>query len=232
MRNYQYILLDLDDTLLDWHKTEEIGLRATMREVVGRELTPEEVRCYNVINAGVWKRYEKKEVTKDELKRIRFLDFFKALGIPAEDELVDEVNRFYMQYQSHVVVEFPDAQSLCRGLAAKYKLILITNGTDWVQRGRLSGTSFADVFTGVVISDEVGCSKPDPAFFEGVKAITGDSDVSRYLVVGDSLSSDIAFGRAIGADTLWVHTRDDGQSGDATYTVRSLAEVGKLLLGD
>ena len=57
---------------------------------------------------------------------------------------------------------------------------------------------------GIVISDEIGVDKPDPRFFEAVVQLTGDPDVSHYLVVGDSLSSDIRFGKNIGADTCRI----------------------------
>ena len=60
-------------------------------------------------------------------------------------------------------------------------------------------------------------------------ALTGDTDPAHYLVIGDSQSSDISFGRAIGADTVWIHCRDDGQSGEATYTVSTLGELTELL---
>ncbi|MBO4627253.1 MAG: HAD-IA family hydrolase [Lachnospiraceae bacterium] len=226
---YRYLLLDLDDTLLDWLETERRALTQMMRACFGRELTDEEVGCYNRINALCWKMLERREIDKPQLKVKRFQDFLAELGIEADEERVREINDDYMNRMSGIVVEMPDAARVCRKLAAKYKLILITNGTDWVQRRRLSGVSFSDCFTGVVISDEVGCNKPAVGFFEGVKAITGDADPTHYLVIGDSQSSDIAFGRAIGADTLWVHLRDDGQTGEATYTVRTLAEVLTIL---
>ncbi len=226
---YRYLLLDLDDTLLDWHETERRALTETMRECVGRTLTDAEVGCYNRINAVCWKMLERREIDKEQLKAKRFHDFLSELGIAADGERVREINCDYMDRMSRIVVEMPEAAAVCRALAGKYQLIIITNGTDWVQRSRLSGVSFADCFAGVVISDEVGCNKPAAGFFEGVKAITGDADPAHYLVIGDSQSSDIAFGRAIGADTLWVHLRDDGQTGDATYTVRTLSEVLSIL---
>lgn len=226
---YRYLLIDLDDTLLDWHETERRALTEVFRERLGRELTPEEVASYNAINAACWKLLERKMITKPELKVKRFTEFMDFLGMQPDVAQVRGINDRYMEIMSHIVVEFPDSARVCRKLAEKYTLILITNGTDWVQRGRLQGISFSDCISGVVISDEVGCNKPDPAFFEGVKAITGDADPEHYLVIGDSQSSDISFGRAIGADTVWVHFRDDGQSGEATYTVSTLSEIAKLL---
>ena len=235
MKQYRYLLIELDDTLLDWHETERLALTETIRERFSRVLTDDEAKLYNEINAECWKLLERKMITKPELKMKRFAEFLSALGLITEgtgdpENVVRTVNGEYMQRISHTVVEFPDAARVCRALAQKYRLFLITNGTDWVQRGRLEGVSFADVFEGIIISDEIGCNKPDPAFFRGVTELTEDGDPAHYLVVGDSLTSDIAFGHAIGADTVWVHMRDDGKQGEATYTVKSLAELEKLLL--
>lgn len=248
MKNYKYLLIDLDDTLLDWQETERRALTETFRERFSRELTAEEVEVYNRINAECWKLLERKMITKDELKVKRFAEFMEALGIlgssttadgtpmyrdlsadSAELALVQEINLDYMQRLSRTVVEFPDAAPVCRALAQKYRIFLITNGTDWVQRGRLAGVSFTDVFESIIISDEVGCNKPDPRFFRGVTELTGDEDPSHYLVIGDSLTSDIAFGKAIGADTVWVHTRDDGKEGTSEYTIGNLWELTELL---
>lgn len=228
--NYRYLLIDLDDTLLDWHETERQGLFAVIRERFGRELTAEEVRTYNEINAQCWKLLERKEITKDRLKMKRFTEFLASLGVASDEETVRDVNQRYMRMISRTVVEFPDAARVCRALAEKYKLFLITNGTDWVQRERLSRMSFTDAFTGIVISDEIGCNKPDPAFFRGVTDMTCDPNPAHYLVIGDSFTSDIAFGRAIGADTVWVQTRNEEQPGAATYKVRAIGELLPLLL--
>jgi len=227
---YRYLLMDLDDTLLDWHETERQALREVFQTEYNRSLTDGEIRCYNQINALCWKQLERREITKEQLKAKRFREFLKELGAVADDATVIRVNDAYMRRLSRTVVELPDAGRVCEELSKRYEIILITNGTDWVQRGRLAGVSFRELLRGIVISDEVGCNKPAPEFFRGVIAITGDADPSHYLVIGDSQSSDIGFGRAIGADTMWVHMRDDGQNGEATYTVQSLAEAAELLL--
>ncbi|MBO4767589.1 MAG: HAD-IA family hydrolase [Lachnospiraceae bacterium] len=228
--NYQYLLVDLDDTILDWKMSERTVLCDVIFRRYGRTLTEEEIARYGDINAACWKQLERREITKEELTIKRFQAFLESLSIAEDEEGLRALNRSYMERNSQLAFVIPGAERACRELAKRYRLILITNGTDWVQRGRLAKIPFAECFCGVVISDEVGCNKPAPEFFRGVTAITGDTDVSRYLVIGDSQSSDIAFGRAIGADTCWVRTRGDGQSGESTYTVSSLAEAATLLL--
>ena len=75
---YRYLLIDLDDTLLDWHETERRALTVVFRERLGRELTPEEVASYNAINAACWKLLERKMITKPELKVKRFTEWISS----------------------------------------------------------------------------------------------------------------------------------------------------------
>ena len=199
---YRYLLLDFDNTLLDFNETEQISLRKTFATLFQKELTAEDTALYHRINDGYWKRLERKEVTRDQLKEGRFKDFIQALGLTCDD--VMHVNKVYMDILAETVVEYPETEDACRRLAERYKLYVITNGTTYIQKARFAGASFHKYMEGIVISDEIGVDKPDPRFFEAVVQLTGDPDVRHYLVVGDSLSSDIRFGKNIGADTCRI----------------------------
>ena len=199
---YRYLLLDFDNTLMDFNETERIALGKTFETLFQKELTAEDTALYHRINDSYWKRLERKEVNREQLKEGRFSDFIKALGLTCED--VMHVNQVYMDFLAETVVEYPEAEEACRRLSEKYKLYVITNGTTYIQKARYAGTGFRKHMDGIVISDEVGVDKPDPRFFDAVVKLTGDPDARHYLVVGDSLSSDIRFGKNIGADTCRI----------------------------
>ena len=88
-------------------------------------------------------------------------------------------------------------------MRAKYRLALITNGLRDVQRPRLAGSAIGDYFAEVIISEEVGAAKPDPAIFDAAFELLGRPPRAKVLLIGDSLSSDIAGGRDYGLDTCW-----------------------------
>ena len=75
------------------------------------------------------------------------------------------------------------------GLYGKYKLGIIANQSLGTQE-RIDNWGIGKYFDAVITSEAVGASKPDPGFFEAVMDHTGDRDRSRYLVIGDSLTSD------------------------------------------
>lgn len=225
MKQYQYLLLDFDNTLMDFTETERRALCLTFRELFGRILTEEEVSCYNAINRGYWEMLERKEVTKEQLKEGRMRDFAKELGI-TEDVDTETINRVYMEYLARTVVEYPASFEVCKRLSKRYVLYIITNGTAFVQHGRMKGASFRPYIRKMFISDEIGVNKPAPEFFDAVLSETGDEDRSHYLVIGDSLTSDIRFGKNVNVDTCYVGTGDN----PATYRIADISKLPDLLL--
>ena len=69
------VLLDADDTLFDFKKSESVAIAETLRRF-GVEPTAKTVARYSEINDGYWKRLERGEVLRSELKERRFADLF------------------------------------------------------------------------------------------------------------------------------------------------------------
>lgn len=224
MKPYRYLLLDFDNTLVNFTETERIALCLTFKHLFSRSLTDEEVHCYNAINRSYWEKLERREVTKDQLKDGRMRDFSEKLGIKDVDTTV--VNLDYMNNLAHTIVEYPGSFEACKKLAEHYILYIITNGTDYIQHSRLEGTSFFQYISDIFISDEIGVNKPAPEFFDAIVRKTGDRDLSHYLVVGDSLTSDILFGKNIGVDTCYVGNKDC----DADYRILDISELPGILM--
>ena len=81
----KFVLLDLDDTLFDFHAAEHAALRATLTEM-GVPSGDGIIELYSRINAEHWKMLERGEIKKSELKVRRFADFAKKCGICADGE--------------------------------------------------------------------------------------------------------------------------------------------------
>ncbi len=115
-------------------------------------------------------------------------------------------------------------------LSQKYKLYLITNASVAVQRKRLAQTPFDNYFEKYYISEEVGFHKPQKAFFDAVIDSIGDADRKNYLVIGDSLSSDIKGASDSALDSCYYDPEYKGYSDVVpTYTVHRLCELLTLL---
>ena len=221
---YTTLLFDLDNTLLDFNKAEENAIIKIM-EQYGIEPSSENIKLYSGINDKKWKALERREITKERLLVERFEDFFKAVGVDAD---CVRVNLEYREYLAQGRFLVDGALEVCRELKKKYKMHLITNGTTAVQKGRLDGTELRACFDRVFISDEIGFVKPEKEFFDYVLKATGETDRTKILVIGDSLSSDIAGAVNSGFDSCWLNHNGEHRDNPATYEIfdiRSLLEL-------
>ena len=224
---YDTILLDADETVLDFPRSEREAVSDTLKHF---HITPTDalIAGYSAINHAIWKKLERGEITKTELRVARFREFCKQYALDASPEQMAEV---YLTYLSEKAYLLDRAEELCQRLSAKYRLYIITNGIAFVQRGRMSRLSITRFFTDTFISEEMGAEKPEPLFFERVFEKIPQFCAEKALVVGDSLTSDIKGGISAGLDTCWYNPKQlsapDGMP--ITYIVNSHEELLRLL---
>ena len=79
MRKYTTILWDLDQTILDFARSQDYALRYTFCQF-DKEIGEAEVSVYAAINDEHWKRMERGEITKEEVLLGRFIVLFDKEG--------------------------------------------------------------------------------------------------------------------------------------------------------
>ena len=222
------VLIDLDNTILDFDKAEQVALGKTMREL-GLEPTDERIAVYHRVNKLCWERLERKEIERAEVFRLRFALFFKEVGIaedPDKGEAVYEKNLSVGHYF------MPGAEELLKTLSAEYRLFLASNGVAAIQKGRIASAGIAPYFEQMFVSEHLGYNKPDPAYFDAAFAlIPGGVDRAETVIIGDSLTSDILGGNNAGIRTVWFNPtgapRREGVSIDRE--VSALTEIPAVL---
>lgn len=224
---YKVILLDADGTILDFQKTEEVAFKQVL-EKYKIEYTPNIFEIYKHINSKLWIDLEKGIIEKNVLKYERFKLFFEAINVVGSGE---EAGKHFIEGLKKGNFLLDGAVSLCQKLYAKYKVIILTNGITDVQISRIGKSEISNLYHELVISGEVGFSKPDPRIFEYALQKVGHMDKSSVLMVGDSCSADIIGGINFGIDTCYMNLRDERLPDDveATYTVTSLKMLEDLL---
>ena len=224
---YKYLLIDNDNTLMDFGAAEKAALRDTLAAC---GLPTDDATCttYHHINDALWKALERGETTQKELKVERFRQLLAVLHRtePTAQELCDA---YQDQLACHAEL-LPGAMALMEALHGRVKIALVSNGVSRIQRGRLSRCPFTPLLDAVIISEEVGVSKPDPALlFVGMEAL-GCTDVREAVMMGDSLSADIAAAVNAGMDSIFYDRKGVG-SDKATHVIRDLAEAVEIILG-
>ena len=197
----EFLFLDLDDTILDFHKAERIALSKTIREF-GVEPTEEVLHRYHLINKWHWEQLELGKLTRDEVLRNRFGVLFEEFGVEADKAACAKA---YEQNLSVGHWFLPRAEETVDYLSKHYRLFLTSNGTASVQKGRMTSANLYRFFEKVFVSQEIGYNKPSKAYFDGCIARISGFDPAKTMIVGDSLSSDIKGGINAGIATCWIN---------------------------
>ena len=224
----EFLLLDLDDTILDFHKAERIALSKTIRQF-GVEPTEEVLNRYHQINKWHWEQLELGIMTRAEVLVNRFGALFQELGIDVEPAACAKSYEHNLSIGHYFL---PGAEEAVKQLHENYRLFLVSNGTATVQHGRLTSAGLYPYFEQVFISQEIGFNKPDKAFFDRCFDRISGFAPDRALMVGDSLTSDILGGKNAGIATCWVNPKKKAAGNiRPDYEICSLADLPGLLEG-
>ena len=245
MKQYKAVFIDWDDTIGDFLGAAKLALQEMYEKyhLCDYFASCEEfVSLYKPHNLELWDKYGKDLVTKEYLSFDRF--FFplmhgskggeRRLGDKAIRQevaaLAEQLSEDFLNMTTARFSLLEGAEELVRYLAAKYPLTVVTNGFVEVQYEKFDKSGLRDCFAHIVLSEEVGCQKPNPRIFEEALRMNGLS-AEDVVMIGDSWNSDIQGAINAGIDQIWIRKSKDplpeGQS--ATYLVQSLSEVMEIL---
>lgn len=220
---YKILLLDLDDTLLDFGANETESLHKLFQQN-GYTLSDEWLQTYHSVNKQLWAAYEEGAIALDDVLNTRFSKTMCKLG-----KIVDgkEWEDQYRELLGNGCQLMAGALELCQSLAASHRLFAITNGITQIQIKRLRRSGLYEFFTDIFTSHSIGFQKPSNEFFDYVMLHIKDFNKKEALIVGDSLYTDIKGGLLSGIDTCWINNKAEESANEiqSTYTVKSLAEV-------
>lgn len=226
MKSYDWILFDLDNTILDFNASSLIAFSKIM-ERLDVENDPTLVKSFKKFNLQVWAEMEKGLIDHQQLKSKRWSLFFESIQVK-EDPVA--VNDEYFEYIKANPVFVDHALEIVQSGYKHYNLMIITNGLSEVQRPRLEITGLTDYFQHIVISDELGFAKPHKEYFDHCHTLMNNPDKQRILVVGDTLGSDILGGKSFGYRTCWYnHSNIFNGEIHTDYEIKDLRELGSIL---
>ena len=244
MKQYKAVFIDWDDTIGDFVGAAKLALQDMYEKYNLSEYFAsfeEFFLLYKPHNIELWDKYGKDLVTKEYLSFDRF--FFplmhgsrvgERLKVKGERQdvaaLAEQLSEDFLNMTTARFSLLPGAEELVRYLAAKYPLTVVTNGFVEVQYEKFDKSGLRDCFSHIVLSEEVGCQKPNPRIFEEALRMNG-LQAEDVVMIGDSWNSDIQGAINAGIDQIWIRKSKDplheGQT--ATYLVQSLSEVMEIL---
>ena len=241
MKQYKAVFIDWDDTIGDFVGAAKRALQEMYDKYKLSDYFAsheEFVSLYKPHNIELWQLYGEDKVTKAFLRVDRFLyPLLHGSKVASQIQsytilsaLAEQMSEDFLHLTTKYFSLLPGAEELVRYLAKKYPLTVVTNGFIEVQYEKFDKSGLRDCFSHIVLSEEVGCQKPNPRIYEEALRMNGVS-AAETVMIGDSWNSDIQGAINAGIDQIWVRKSKDplpeGQS--ATYLVQSLSEVMEIL---
>ena len=176
-----------------------------------------------------WKRLELGEVSKSEVLVGRFRDLFQEISVLHIDPL--EFQEQYKDALGSVFFYQDNSYEICRELSNHVRQYIVTNGLTYTQEKKLRLSGLQDIMNDIFISEQLGYPKPNPLFFKGCFERISKCESDNILLIGDSLTSDIAGANAVSIDSCWYNPleKENNTKYKPTYTITDLSQVKQFV---
>ncbi|MGQ4277516.1 pyrimidine 5'-nucleotidase [Pseudidiomarina sp. E22-M8] len=223
LHSYDWLLFDADETLFSFNALT--GLQQLFRGY-GVSFTDSDYLEYQAVNKPLWQDYQAGKIDAKTLQRRRFCGWASELEVSA-----DELNSAFLEAMAAICQPLAGARELLERARQTAKIGIITNGFKELQEARLAQTGMAELVDLVVISEQVGVAKPDPAIFTHALDLMQQKDRERVLMTGDNPHSDVLGAQRSGLHSCWLNAENAAcpLPTPPHYTVRSLPELDELL---
>jgi 2-haloacid dehalogenase len=220
---YEWLLFDADGTLFDYDRAESAALGQVFRKI-GVSFDPGYLAAYRRINQALWQAVEKGEITPSMVKVRRFELLLDTIGVAYSP---DAFSRHYLECLATCSELVEDAQEVLQALHRKHRIAIVTNGLKEVQRGRLTLSPIHHHISEIIISEEIGFSKPAREFFDVAFARLGHPPKREVLMIGDGWASDVEGAVRYGIDACWYNPGRKPRPAKAEIT-REIASLREL----
>ncbi len=221
------LLIDLDNTLIDFNECARHSIMNAF-EKLGFDYSPVVFDTFIEENVKIWKRLERGEITKPQLRANRWNIILARLGIEFDGTILEEMFENGVAQGAYAVT---GAYDLLDYLKDKYEMYIVSNGFRYVQESRLKIGDFNKYFNNIFVSEDIGIPKPAKEFFDYCFKSLDNPDKNDVILIGDSLSADIKGGNDYGIDTIWFNKNGEDKLSPVkpTYIVNELNEIKNIL---
>lgn len=168
---------------------------------------------------------EKGEVTLRFVKVRRFELLLQAIGVPHPPAAFSAT---YLESLAECSELMEDAAEVLQELEGKYRMAILTNGLQVVQRGRLARSVIRRHIAEIIVSEEIGFAKPAKEFFDVALARLGHPSLREALMIGDGWASDILGATQYGLDACWYNPGHKPRPSDCELA-REIASLRELI---
>lgn len=217
------IFFDIDDTLVD-HRS---AARAALLELRKRLCDSVEDEQFIIMWNQVVDRFMQRSPCAEFLEEGPYVLHFVLARIGSRvsvEQACGEFERYLDDYAHHWKL-FPDVRDCLLALSLHHRLGLISNGSRSIQLKKLKQFELMTCFDTMVVSADIGRSKPSAELFLHACNLAAVSpEESTY--VGDSFANDVVGSAEAGLMAVWLN-RNHEQSADKGFK-KSYVELENL----
>jgi len=220
------IFFDIDDTLIDSESAHTESIRSIWEINGFPPLSEQSVQEWSTINNKYFELYFENKITLEQQRTYRIIEFWKSHGKNISEEEAYELYQHYHYIFLNSCRVFSDTIDTLDELK-DFKLAIISNGTPSDQFFKLELNNIAHFFDPIIISEEIGISKPSKEIFlcASQKVQKSPSDC---IHVGDSYKIDYEGSLNAGMSGILLDRKLAFK--DLNYKIISLKELKNKLL--
>lgn len=214
------VFIDIDNTLLDFNKNSALALKQSFIKN-GLEFNANYPAVFIRINDSLWTRFEKKEITREQIYGVRYKLVLEELN------LLGDYNKIETDYRDalfNCAEPVDGALETLKYLADKYSVYAASNAMRAQQENRLNKAGMRIYIKELFLSHDLGVSKPSKEFFDACISLSG-AKREETIMIGDSLSADIKGAYDFGIKSVWYNHLQKQEPTEKLYDFK----IDKLL---
>jgi HAD superfamily hydrolase (TIGR01509 family) len=202
----QAVLFDLDDTLFDHRGCARDALAAVQRahEILQKMSFDALERAHAAFLEQLHGDVMLGRVPLETARIERFRRLLQAAGVSADREAAGELASIYRDTYKKRRRAVTGARAVMVAIKRRARLGIVSNNLLDEQQEKLRICQLDPFVDALVVSEEAGVSKPDPAIFHLALERLG-ARAEETVMVGDSWPADIEGARAAGIRAIWFN---------------------------
>jgi len=223
----KHIFFDLDHTIWDFDKNAQETLTELYDryelKALGLQSCELFIDRYTENNHMLWAEYHMGRITKETLRSERFSKTFIELGVHPE-QVPHAFEDDYVRCSPMKTNLFEGSEKVLAYLQEKYTLHIISNGFKETTLIKMDLSKLNPYFTNVIISEDAGVNKPDPAIFDYALQKAGASK-EESIMIGDSIEADIRGAQDYGIKAIFFNPLQKEKPADVEWQITHLEEL-------
>lgn len=226
LNNLKCVLIDIDNTLLDFGKSSQLAIIRTCEDF--NIVYPKQIfEVFVKVTNDMWRKIQDGNLTETQLRQTRWKAIFDIFGISADGPAFEE--EFHRQlHDSAVPVD--GAVEVLEYLHSKYTVCTASNASFEQQRNRMELAGMSKYIDRMFVSERLGAQKPSPAFFEAClnQLILNPQNT---IMIGDDIHADMLGAASCGIHTCWFNPNNLANTENVSldFTISNLSDLYNLL---